>query len=476
MPEQLSIMLAADGVALRALDDAGEGEDAEDMRVIKSLFSRRDQRDRSRKSRRGKRDKARRGEVLGAALQPRYGFEYVRNERGKAVAYAVDPEKMKHVRRIFTMLAEGASIHEVSREFEQGGMPAPSGGASWSRTTIRNMVVEDVYRPHAYEELTGMVPADVLAGLDPEKVYGISWFGKRKTSYTPGKKSRKVEVAPREDWIAVPVCLDGSGLEYGTVDRARAAVKDNRPTSKAGDQVWELSGVLFCGECGRRMIAYRRATQNVDYPSGYYHYYRCRPSSTLAQCQNRRSHRAEQLEHQAAMTFGQYASRETLLELYDKAVEERESRTGLRDSLERHAALSEKLSELELERRGYLRQNARGVLPDSDLDAMLAELDEQREAVAAEFRASEDRAAEAERLRTARDTLMASYDPVHAEWYEDPDAVTPDIYLSISAKPEEVRRAYRRYGTRFELSADGTLTLRLKLDLSTEPLHSERTY
>lgn len=106
---------------------------------------------------------------------------------------------------------------------------------------------------------------------------------------------------------------------------------------------------------------------------------------------------------------------------------------------------------------------------------MLAEVDEQREAIARELRAFEDRVAEAERLRAARDTLASSYDPVHAEWYEDPDAVTPDQYLSISAKPEEVRRAYRRHGARFELSADGTLTLRLKLDLNTGPLHSERT-
>ena len=47
-------------------------------------------------------------------------------------------------------------------------------------------------------------------------------------------------------------------------------------------------------------------------------------------------------------------------------------------------------------RKGYLRQNARGKLPDENLDAMLAEVDEQREAIRAELRAVED---EAEVLR-----------------------------------------------------------------------------
>jgi hypothetical protein len=47
--------------------------------------------------------------------------------------------------------------------------------------------------------------------------------------------------------------------------------------------------------------------------------------------------------------------------------------------------------------------------------------------------------------------------------------------LSISASPREVLWAYRKDGARFELSADGTLTLRLKLDLAPEPLQSEHT-
>jgi hypothetical protein len=91
------------------------------------------------------------------------------------------------------------------------------------------------------------------------------------------------------------------------------------------------------------------------------------------------------------------------------------------------------------------------------------------------IRTHEGAEAEAERLRAARDNLVSFYDPVHAEWYEDPDALMPDEYLSISATPEEVRQAYRRFGARFELDGGGALTLRLELDLG-GALHVDSTY
>jgi hypothetical protein len=207
-----------------------------------------------------------------------------------------------------------------------------------------------------------------------------------------------------------------------------------------------------------------------EHPALYY--YRCQPPSAAHACANRKSHPAEQLEYEATRLFEQYSDRGVLLELYDEAVLKQEE-TGARSVLERRAVLVEKRSELEAERRGYLRQNARGVLPDGDLDAMLAEVDEQREAITAEFAAVEERASAAQRMRAARDSLAASYNPVHAEWYEDPDAVQPWEVLTHAAGPEEIRRAYRRYGARFEVDGEGTLTLRLSLGLDGGALHPE---
>lgn len=455
-PEVLATELEEYGVSLRSLDDGGEGEDAEILRVLRSAMAKKERKRITERSRMGMFSKARRGEISGSTFKPRYGFQRVLNDCAKAVAYEVDEEKMQRVCTIFSMLAGGESIHGVQRYLERSGVPAPAGGMRWSRTTIKNMAQEDAYMPRTVEELESMnVPKDVLATLDENKVYGITWFGRRRSRYTGRGKARKVETQPWEKWIGIPVDLTGSGLERGVVEKARMAVKDNRSPSKVGDRFWQLTKVLYCRTCGRRMIEYRRKRKG----GGYRYYYRCRPDSTLANCMNRKSHPAEALEFDAVRIFEDVSTRGTLLALYDKAVEAKESQLGLQSNLERRAALVERLSALDLERKNYLRQNARGILSDSELDTMLAEVDEERGPLNAELRATDDADAMKRRLQAAR------YSLVHREWYEDPDAVQPGEYLSFGASQEEVNRVYRQFGARFEVSEDGTLTLRFEMDL-----------
>ena len=107
------------------------------------------------------------------------------------------------------------------------------------------------------------------------------------------------------------------------------------------------------------------------------------------------------------------------------------------------------------------------MLTDAELDDMLSGLDERLDAVRAELRTAEDEDDAARRIEAARDSLPAAadYDPVHAEWYEDPDSTGPHDYLSYAASREEIRRAYRKYGARFEVDKDGELTLRIELPL-----------
>ncbi len=457
-PEVLAIELEEYGVKLRSLDDGGEGEDADILRVLRSAMAKKERRRTTERSRMGMFSKARRGEISGRALQPRYGFRHVLNERGKAVGYEVDEEKMAHVRRIFSMLGEGESIHAVQREFEQGGVPAPAGGRMWSRTTIRNAVLEDAYLPRAYGELEGLgVPAYVLARLDPEKVYGVSWFGKRRSRYTGKGKARKAELQPRESWIGIPVDLTGAGLERASVERARALVKDNTSPSKVGDREWELSGVLFCGDCGRRMIAYRRARPDGD----FHNYYRCRPSSTLAECTNRRSHNAERLEGDAAMMFEAYVGGGKLLELYDQACEEEDRRSGTRGNPGRRAALAQRLEVMARKRRGFQEQQAEGLMTIAELRDRLAEIEEERQGIDAELRAAEDAAGARRRQQDGRAIMRALIQQGQG-------------YL---LKPGgEKRREFRMFGVRFEVGAEGKLGMRLELDPeSMNSLHPERT-
>ena len=82
----------------------------------------------------------------------------------------------------------------------------------------------------------------------------------------------------------------------------------------------------------------------------------------------------------------------------------------------------------------------------------------------AELRAVEDEAAASRRIEAARESI-SSYSLVHAEWYLDPEAVMPGEVLTHAAGLEDRRRAYRRYGARFEVDGEGELTLKLDLNL-----------
>jgi hypothetical protein len=91
--------------------------------------------------------------VLAAAPRPRYGFRFDADRTG----YVVDEEEVRIVGRILEMVeAQACSLHTVSKILEREGVPAPSGGVLWSRMTIRNVIKDDVYRPHTFEEIEGL--------------------------------------------------------------------------------------------------------------------------------------------------------------------------------------------------------------------------------------------------------------------------------------------------------------------------------
>lgn len=451
-PEVLVLELEDFGTVLRSLDDGGAGDDSFEIRAIKSMFSRKEQRSRRDRSRRGRDDKTLRGEIFGG-FRARYGFRFLRgpNQTGKEVnvGYEVDPEKMVHVCSIFEMIAAGQSIHAVQRELEQSGIPAPGykpGGKRWSRTTIKNTVLDDVYMPHALEEVEDMVPSGVAAKLDPEKMYGIHWSGRKRSKFKNNRsKQRIVYETPPEEWTAIPVDLTGSGLDRATVEAAREQVRDNKSPSRAGDRFWELSELLKCAECGRNMIAYRRAKKH-----GYNHYYRCRPSSTVDYCPNRKSHPAGDLEAAASRILAEVSSnkenfKREIAECCDMDIERLRRAGSGADT----GKLAELLESLEMERKGYLRQNARGILPDAELDGMLSEIDQQRHAMRQELEEAMHATEKiAEMERDKRDVLAL---------IEAAPFLTV-VHGGLEPSGAQLRREYyEHYRMRFEVNKEGQL-------------------
>ena len=232
------------GVKVRALNDGGDGLGGRYFRAIDGVRSDLEQEEQAEKTSMGKLEKARSGKVVGVGRRPRYGFAYVRDDKGKIVNYKIVPEEMEVIRRVLEALAAGESIHAVQAMLDADGVPVPRPGPKkrngWGRDTIRKMALSDAYRPHSPEELAllvadGLMSEEVHDKLDPKKPYGNDWYGRTMSRFVSRETGeRVVEPAPRSKWVAVPVCLEGSGLDRGIVDAARRNVEDNRKGSNAG--------------------------------------------------------------------------------------------------------------------------------------------------------------------------------------------------------------------------------------------------
>jgi site-specific DNA recombinase len=332
----------------------------------------------------------------------------------------VDEEKMAIVRRIFRMVAvEGTSTHRVARTLELEGIPNPGGGRYWYKRLIKRFILDDVYKPHSFEETAAMMSPEVAARLDPERSYGIWWFNRRRTTTTQiavdgpegreYKKKNRIAYKDKREWIAVPVVDSGVPREW--VNAARTIVAGYRSPSKLSGRYWELSGAIMrCGECGRAMEPVDRYYRTRSGKKGVICYYRCREGNRRKEtCSNNRSIRSDKAHPAVWDLISDLLSDPERLRTGLEAMIE-EQRQALRGNPEHEIKVwLEKLAALDRKRSGYLDLAAEGILEREELRAKLAELQEARETVEKELRVIEGRKDHVQQLEHDRDALMEHY-------------------------------------------------------------------
>jgi len=246
------------GCKLVALDDWGdESHEGQLLRFLKGWVSKGERLKIAERTRRGRRQKTKQGYLVAPSTVP-FGFKL----NGRRDGYVVDEDQMAVVRRIFQLVADGASLHGVKRILEREGVPSPSGGQAWSRSTLRVFVKRDAYFPHTCSEVAALVAPGVAERLDPERSYGISWasrhdwkvLGRERRPDGRYRDRRKRGEKPREEWLALPT--PDAGVPREVAERARRNVELRVSPPKKNRRFWELSGgVLRCAECGRTMVA-----------------------------------------------------------------------------------------------------------------------------------------------------------------------------------------------------------------------------
>ena len=413
------------GTKLKALNDRGdESPEGELTDGILDQLAKYERAKTTERTRRGRLRRAREGKIIGGHT-PDYGFRY----NAARDNYMVDEEAMQVVRRIFYMVGvEGRALYAVKKALERDGVNSPSGKVRWSTQVIRARVLDDVYRPHSFEEVTELVSPEVAAKLDPDKRCGIWWYNRRRSTrkqVSEGgpdgwnyRSTVKTVEKDRGQWIAVPV--PDSGVPREWVDAAQAAIKDNKKASSAGRRHWELSGgVLHCGGCGRRMVPHSvKGTKR----SMRYSYYRCirhRREGDEA-CANGKSYRAEELERSVwEFVSGLLKDSERIREGLEALIEE-EQRAGMLGDPHRQAKeWLKKLSEVDSKRSRFQDMAAEGLITFDELRSKLEEAERTRERAQAELEALDRRREQIEELERDKDAVMESYAGMVPEELDD---------------------------------------------------------
>ncbi len=369
--------------------------------------------------------------------------------------YEVDEEKMSIVRRIFHLIGvDKVGVHGVITTFKREGILTPTGKKIWERAIVKRIVREDSYMPHSYNELKELLSPQVLAMVDPERTYGVYYFNRERVSTRPVtedtpvgrvyKKKTKRAIKDKSEWIGIPV--PDAGIPKVVVEAARQSLEENRPSSKADDHFWELSGGIFrCGGCGRSMATHASYSKKGGQKERY-HYYRCQYAATHKElCSYRKSYRAGVLESQIWEEISAFLKEPERLEVgLKKMIRRKENEFSGRDPSEEVKKWLERISALDNKRKRYQEMAAENLIDFAELKEHLQELEEEKSTAQREIDSLLQRGQQLEEMRHNKDALLESL-----------KKVTPRHIDRLSQKDR--RRIYQLVGLRATTREAGTV-------------------
>jgi site-specific DNA recombinase len=317
----------------------------------------------------GKQAAARQGKVLGGWMQP-YGYRFV---KGEARWEAVEDELL-WVRRMYEWCVdENCTLGEIARRLNAAGVPTKRGLRVWSFTTIRDILLNDLYS-------TGM------------------WYWKktdqrdrRNTTYK-GRKPR-----PREEWIGIPITPPGEEppVPVDMAELVQAQLQRNKDmAARRTKREYTLRGMVFCEECGYRMRGMAKGKRTCYKCNNRYNLQRHLPLD--ARCQNAGNFYCDEIDELVWQAVLRVVSDEELI------------RSTLGKSAEQQAAPQEDLSVLEKQARELARrlENLYDLAEAGDIERGVfrerkAKIDEKLATTQAALLAVAQRKAEQERAREA---------------------------------------------------------------------------
>ena len=266
--ERLFPALGVRFIAINDNYDSLDGKDQADEIIIpfKNLINDAYCRDISVKIRSHLEVKRRNGEFIGAFAP--YGYQKAENDRNTLV---IDPVAAGVVKDIFRMKLHGLSQDAIANKLNEAGILSPmeyksetgsnyrtsfktSEKAVWSSVTVRRILENELYIGNLVQ-------------------------GKQTT---PNHKVKKTVLKPEGDWVRreknhEPVVSD---RDFSIVQRLLGL--DTRISPKQ-TEVYPLSGLIVCGDCGAAMVRKSSCSGGKKYL-----YYVCSRNKETKECSNHR--------------------------------------------------------------------------------------------------------------------------------------------------------------------------------------------
>jgi site-specific DNA recombinase len=445
------------GTKIRSLNDRGdESPEGELTDGILDQLAKFERAKTTERTRRGRLRKAKEGKI-NRNSRAHYGFRF--DESGEH--YLPHEEELVVVRRIIREASEGKSTWHIKCGLEEDGIQPPTNPSQrpaskyyWNQTYVRNLINEDVYRPHTHAEMAELVTPDVAAALDRGRSYGIYWFNRTRTTRkrvsetnADGERvyrwSRTKRHNSRDQWVAIPV--PDAGIPRQQIDTARELLTYSRRwiAKKKNARPWQIpTGVVRCGECGTVMQKY--APKVGD---NHYAYYKCSRlvrfgKEACCLVRTRTCHRAERVEALVWDTVSTLLRDPERLRAGLEEMIEAERNGSHGDPEQDKKAWLERISTADAKRARYQDMTAEGLIGFDDLRGRLVELDETRATAKRELTAIRERQSRVERLEADREALLEHYAGLVPEAL---DALTAeerhDLYkllrLEVKVYPDE---------------------------------------
>ena len=171
-----------------------------------------------------------------------YGYRKDPNNKNSLL---IDPKAAETVKEIFLLYKDGVGINRIAQRLNRNKVPNPLTYKQHNGEKINPNPEKSTLKRHLW------TPSTISSILHNQTYIGHLVQGKyRKANY----KSKKLLRVPKTDWIIIPNCHQPI-IDQSTWNVVQKQLASKYRVSASKQHHHLLSGKLYCGECGSKLIS-----------------------------------------------------------------------------------------------------------------------------------------------------------------------------------------------------------------------------